>query len=264
MTNNTRFIANYHTHTYRCKHATGAEREYIEHAIDAGIKILGFSDHAPLIFKNAPFYISNIRMSMSELYDYCDIVNTLKYEYKDQIEIHLGLELEYSATNFETLRKIYIDHGIEYVILGSHFLGSEPLGTYAGRETSKTKYLHTYVEQTIEGISTGYFTYLAHPDLINFTGDDDLYEFEMTRLCEAALKHDIPLEINLLGIHNGRQYPSERFFNIAARTGNKAILGLDAHSPKAYDNKTLVQAGYHLAYKCGVNLIDTVELRSLQ
>ena len=38
-------IANYHTHTWRCHHADGTEREYVENAIAAGIKILGFSDH---------------------------------------------------------------------------------------------------------------------------------------------------------------------------------------------------------------------------
>ena len=39
--------ANYHTHTIRCKHAVGEEREYIEAAISEDFKILGFSDHTP-------------------------------------------------------------------------------------------------------------------------------------------------------------------------------------------------------------------------
>ena len=30
-------IANYHTHTWRCRHADGTEREYVETAIEAGI-----------------------------------------------------------------------------------------------------------------------------------------------------------------------------------------------------------------------------------
>ena len=33
-------IANYHTHTWRCRHADGTEREYVEKAINAGLKIL--------------------------------------------------------------------------------------------------------------------------------------------------------------------------------------------------------------------------------
>ena len=34
--------ANYHTHTWRCKHAVGTEQEYIENAIAHGLKILDF------------------------------------------------------------------------------------------------------------------------------------------------------------------------------------------------------------------------------
>lgn len=42
-------IANYHTHTYRCKHAYDTEREYIEEAIRLGIKNLVFQTifHVP-------------------------------------------------------------------------------------------------------------------------------------------------------------------------------------------------------------------------
>ena len=40
-------LANYHTHTTRCRHAVGADREYVKAAIESGVKILGFSDHAP-------------------------------------------------------------------------------------------------------------------------------------------------------------------------------------------------------------------------
>lgn len=44
-------IANYHTHTWRCGHAFGDEREYVENAIVGGLKILGFSDHTPMPYE---------------------------------------------------------------------------------------------------------------------------------------------------------------------------------------------------------------------
>ena len=48
-------LTNYHTHTRRCGHAVGEDREYAEAAVQAGLKILGFSDHAPQIFpENGP------------------------------------------------------------------------------------------------------------------------------------------------------------------------------------------------------------------
>ena len=34
---------NLHTHTFRCRHASGTEREYIENAIRSGMDLLGFS-----------------------------------------------------------------------------------------------------------------------------------------------------------------------------------------------------------------------------
>ncbi|MGM9624341.1 MAG: PHP domain-containing protein, partial [Eubacteriales bacterium] len=56
--------ANYHTHTPRCGHAGGNEREYIENAIRAGIRTLGFADHAPYPFPKS--YRSGMRMEVEE------------------------------------------------------------------------------------------------------------------------------------------------------------------------------------------------------
>ena len=48
-------IANYHTHTYRCGHSGNyADEEFVLHAIDAGLKVLGFSDHTPWPYAGCP------------------------------------------------------------------------------------------------------------------------------------------------------------------------------------------------------------------
>ena len=44
-------IINMHTHTTRCHHAAGEDREYVEKAIEAGYDVLGFSDHAPMYLR---------------------------------------------------------------------------------------------------------------------------------------------------------------------------------------------------------------------
>lgn len=74
---------------------------------------------------------------------------------------------------------------------------------------------------------------MAHPDVIRFTGDDVVYEREMRRLCLAAKEKHIPLEINLLGIRDGRYYPRELFWKIAGEVGCEVILGCDAHEPES-------------------------------
>ena len=86
-------IANYHSHTTRCRHAEGTEREYIERALQGGLKILGFSDHTPYLFPGD--YYSNFRMFPDQLPDYVETLEKLRREYKDRIELHIGLEVEF-------------------------------------------------------------------------------------------------------------------------------------------------------------------------
>ena len=64
---------NYHTHTYRCGHALGTDEEFVQAAIRAGIKTLGFSDHAP--YRKS---CRGIRMYMKDLKGYVASVQALK------------------------------------------------------------------------------------------------------------------------------------------------------------------------------------------
>ncbi len=85
-------IANYHTHTTRCRHAVGAEEDYVKNAIKRGLDILGFSDHTPQYFPGD--YYSRMRMFPEELTDYCDTVRKLRQDYAGHLQIHLGAEAE--------------------------------------------------------------------------------------------------------------------------------------------------------------------------
>lgn len=252
-------ICNYHTHTARCYHATGADREYVENAIKAGIKKLGFSDHVPYPFPDG--YVSHIRMAPAETENYINSVRKLKEEYKDDIQIFLGFEAEYIPELWHDLGNLLAPYDIDYLILGQHFLGMEKDENYSGRPSNDEARLVTYVDTVIEALHTNCFSYLAHPDLIRFTGDERFYQRQMTRLCLTAKELNIPLEINLLGLMEGRDYPSDRFFSLAASLGNSFILGRDAHDPNAFfDQQTLDQA-LHLADKHNITPLFDVILR---
>ena len=80
-------IANYHTHTARCGHANGKDRDYVETAIARGVKVLGFSDHVPMPFPDG--HESRFRVPMRLLDDYVQSVLSLREEYKDKIDIKL-------------------------------------------------------------------------------------------------------------------------------------------------------------------------------
>ncbi|MBE6543391.1 MAG: histidinol-phosphatase HisJ family protein [Ruminococcaceae bacterium] len=254
---------NYHTHTTRCGHASGKEREYIENAIEAGIQVLGFADHTPYPFDVAGVdYKSGVRMDVSLVEDYVTTLSALREEYKDRIKILIGFEAEYYPLCFEGLCKIVKDYNIDYLILGQHFTNNEFDGTYAGRPCT-TETFKSYIDSVITAIETGYFSYIAHPDMVNYTEDDEVYKEEMTRLCKRAKELDIPLEINFLGFHESRRYPCERFFKIAAEIGNKVIYGVDAHVPTFFtDTAETFKKVEEFRKNLGLELTDEINLIS--
>ncbi len=225
-------FANYHTHTPLCRHASGSVREYIESAINAGIKKLGFSDHAPQFYDGG--FVSGIRMTPSEAYGYISEIRFLAEEYKGDIEVFVGFEAEYFPSIFGRLQSFCRENGVDYLILGQHCLGNEAFGEWSSAPRSDKAKLTQYVDEILEGLSTGSFSYLCHPDVYRYAGDDEeFYASENRRLCEGAKKLGIPLEINILGLLSGRHYPSDRFYEIAKRVGNDFVLGVDAHEPSA-------------------------------
>lgn len=260
---------NYHTHTWRCHHASGTEEAYVVSGIQNGLTVLGFSDHAPHLFAGG--YVSGIRMAPEEVPDYYRTIGQLREKYKDQIEIHIGFEMEYYPEDFARTLDMYQQSALtlpdgtqarcEYLILGQHFLNNEydsPSFEELGPESEER--LSRYVDTCIKALETGCFTYLAHPDLPRFTGPDDVYEKHARRLCEAARELRVPLEINLLGLDNGRHYPSQRLFRIARETGNLICMACDAHKPENVGRPDLAAKGEAFAREIGLTIQDHLDL----
>ena len=220
---------NLHTHTARCMHAVGTDEEYVLAAIDRGLKTLGFSDHTPHIYPDG--HIATVRMVPAQLPEYAESIRALKEKYAGKITIHLGVEAEYFPDLFPDTLRLLRDNGVEYMLLGQHSI--LPVGgPHCGTPTEDETTLCQYCDRVIAAIETGLFTYVAHPDFIRFVGDPKVYENHMRRVCRTAKSCDLPLEVNMLGLRQGRHYPSERFFNVVAEEGCKVVIGSDAHKPE--------------------------------
>ena len=256
--------ASYHTHTYRCKHAVGTEEEYIEHAIAEGLTILGFADHAPMPYKDG--YVSKYKMLKEELDEYFSILLALKEKYKDKIEIKIGLEAEYYPSLFEESLELWRKYPIEYLILGQHFVPEESGegSFYSGWATAEKERITAYADAVITGMRSGVFSYLAHPDLINYQGSDSAFiEGEYKRIIEEANRLGIPLEYNLLGMSEGRSYPKPKFWSLAAELGAKVIIGCDSHSPERVAKKKEIRTAEKYLKKLGIEILDEIELKKV-
>ena len=246
---------NFHTHTYRCHHASDTPEEYILRAIDNGIKYMGFSDHIPFVFPNG--YKSGYRIDPSEALDYIEEISLLREKYKEQIEIKIGFEMEYYPEHFDSMLNLAKQYKAEYLLLGQHYIFN---GEYDEKFPTVRPYddvesLDEFTHNIVSAIKSGVFTYIAHPDILKFTGDIDLYRQSVKKICQASKEYNVPLELNFLGIRDNRHYPRDDFWQVAGETDAPVTFGFDAHDKmSAYDGESL-KVATEMVQKYNLNYI---------
>lgn len=237
---------NYHTHTYRSGHSEYvSDEEILESARQAGISMLGFSEHVPNTDLELPD--EDHRMLLSEVDDYIASINKLKQENTD-MTILVGFEAE-----FDPMKEAFLGEmreKVDYMILGQHFVKD---GMQMVPQKGNPNYPLEYAEMVCKGIDSGLFDIVAHPDhyisLRDTISDDNrsLYEENCIKashmICQKAAEMGIPLEINLSPalnnqiLHDGNlAYPHPLFWTIAREYDVKVLKGIDAHSLSAFEN----------------------------
>lgn len=258
--------ANYHTHTYRCNHASGSDEDYVLSAIKGGYDELGFSDHS--CWKYDSNFIPRIRMRYEQFDEYYASISALKEKYKDQISIKIGLECEYFPKYMDWLKQFIIEKKLDYIILGNHFDSSDETDKYYGTACGDDHMLTRYVDDAIAGLETGLYSYLAHPDL--FMRGRNIWDEhaikESYRLCRYCKDNDVILEYNLEGaLVNDRyhtlDYPYPEFWKIAAEVGNDVIIGVDAHDNASLESDYYRNQALKFLNGLHMNIIDTIPLK---
>lgn len=251
---------NFHTHTLRCNHAVGTERDYVECAVKAGFDVLGMSDHTPWPTNDG------VGMRVEELADYVGTLRSLREEFAGKIDLKIGLECEYYSAHTPWLRDVLAEQ-LDYIIMGSHLSSEGGERLYFGGVTDE-KGLLQYLKHTVKGLETGLYSYLAHPELcLRAYPQWDKAAADVCReLARACRDMNIPVEYNLEGVraarkgnHPGICYPNRHFWDIAAEEGCTAIIGYDAHIPETLlDDSDWEAARRLIDEELGMKRIETV------
>lgn len=224
---------NYHTHTKRCGHANGDDEQYIRAAMMAGFDELGFSEHIPYPGIEKP----GERMLHSDVQEYLESLTHFKKAVAKDIKISIGFEIEYFDEQLDYLKQMRTQ--CDYMILGQHCRYFDGCGY---DYLSDDEDVIAYGEQVVKGMASGLVSMLAHPDYF-MLGRRDFSQACVQcahMICQAAVKYDIPLEINLNGMRYGKlpyqegdafPYPYRSFWEIAATYPIKVVFGYDAHTP---------------------------------
>lgn len=264
-----RFIGNYHTHTWRCRHAGGTPVEFAAVAVENDLQELGITDHMPY----EDDWYGN-RMRMHEYPEYLQDIQTARMCFP-KLKIYRGLECEFLPYNRGFLEKLREE--LDYLILGQHFFLDAWDNFYDTYHLESTEQFVLYAQSVRDGLATGLFTCLAHPDLIavhDFSPDDNYYR-AVNIILDAAERYAVPLEINANGIRRGRDwvfhyrngekdhrdylYPDSRFFRMAAERQLPCIINADAHSPREMCGKHIDDA-FAFADTFGLKVLDRLPI----
>ena len=229
-----------HNHTTRCNHAEGTVDEYIQRAIELGIDIYGFSEHAPMDFDE------KYRLPFCDIEAYAHDILTAKERYKDDIKILLGYEVDWLPGHMDD--KI-LSADVDYLIGSVHFIDKwsfdnpEFIGGWKNKDIDEI--WKAYFEATGAMAKSGKFDIVGHLDLIK------VFKFMPTQdvriLAKNVLKSiktsNMVMEINTSGLRKpiGEMYPSRALLEEAYTLDIPITFSSDAH---AVDQ---IGAGYELA-----------------
>ncbi len=259
---------NYHTHTYRCRHATGDVADYVEAAGRAGLGELGFSDHCPHPDGRWP----TTHMSMEDLPGYITALNEAKALSETRTkageatpQVLSGLECEWVPEYMSFMEDEFLGRsGLDYLIGGIHsFPHRGGWGdTYAIKNVSE---LVSFTEASCKALECGIFRFLAHPDVYchSWLKWDENAIACAREIIATSVRTGVPLEINGYGMRKSlvndpagrrRPYPKEEFWKMAAERGVICMVSSDAHRPQ--DTAANLDDGYALASRLGLRVLD--------
>jgi histidinol-phosphatase (PHP family) len=228
--------ADYHMHTPLCGHAVGAPEEYVKQAIKAGLKEMGFSDHAPMVHKPMP----GITMAFDDLPEYQTMIEDVRKRYASQISIKIALESDF-LPGYESKTKSIIDsYPYDYIIGSVHFIDDWAFDDPASREYWKVHDVNDvylkYYALLRQSAQTGFFQIIGHCDLPKKFGARPTIDLtdEIKATAKVFKDTGVAVEINTAGLRKpvSEMYPAPPCLKIYREAGVPLTFGSDAHAPK--------------------------------
>lgn len=247
-------IVDMHAHTIHSFDGNFSVDEMIASSIEKGIKTVAFTDHVEMDF----FHEKSFDKTADESFD--DILRA-KEQYKDRIEVCVGVELGEPTYNVEESEALIASKDYDFVIGSIHNL----------RETEDFCFLD-YQSDNIYPLLDDYFyelkllaewgkfdtfAHLTYP-LRYIVGDYKInvelskYQKDIDEIFSLLVEKDKPLEINTSGLRQkiGRTLPDESYVRRFRELGGKYVtVGSDSHFTEHMGAG--IERGMLMARKCG-------------
>lgn len=226
-------LSDLHTHPQIIKDDTEFDA-FVRRALERGIKRLCITDHMPLLCSSA-----SDRIPKGHVAEYCKKAYKLKEEYKDTIDILVGIEADWHPSIENEVRAVLSEGQFDRVIGSSHLHAIKNADIF-NKVKTRTEYARAMFENTVILAESGYFDAVAHIDMYKWVFTlPDRFPLTDDGFCEQNIAEDI--EKTLIAIKKGgleleinphfalEVYPSAYITKRALEIGIKFYYGSDAH-----------------------------------
>lgn len=195
------YLLDVHTHTIASGHAYNTIMEMAKGAADMGLKLLGITDHAPLLPGSCQdIYFRNLKVVPRQMYG---------------IDLMLGVELNICDYDGHTDLEERALRQMDLVIASLHSLVLQP-GT-----------IEENTRAVLGAIRNPYVHIIGHPD-------DGIYPLDYEPIVAAAKDHNVLLEINNNSLNpiGARKHTREnqiKMLEICKAYDQPIIMNSDAH-----------------------------------
>lgn len=241
-------LTNYHSHCSFCDGRAPLE-EFVKEAIRQGFYSYGVSSHAPLPFP------TQWTMEWEQMEAYLDEFKNLRSKYADEIELYVGLEIDYLNEESNPSVARFTELPLDYRIGSVHLL-YDAAGEVVDIDCSPAVFkervdrhfngdvlgvVRMYFDRLFRMVELGGFDILGHADKMHYNAsyyhpgllDEPWYEALMKDYFSLVASRGYLVEINTKAFDSlGTFYPNSRYWELMKEYQIKVLVNSDAHYPE--------------------------------
>ena len=241
-------LTNYHSHCSFCDGRAPFE-EFVKEAITQGFYSYGVSSHAPLPFP------TQWTMEWEQMEAYLDEFKNLRSKYADEIELYVGLEIDYLNEESNPSVARFTELPLDYRIGSVHLL-YDAAGEVVDIDCSPAVFkervdrhfngdvlgvVRMYFDRLFRMVELGGFDVLGHADKMHYNAscyhpgllDEPWYEALMKDYFSLVASRGYLVEINTKAYDSlGTFYPNSRYWELMKEYQIKVLVNSDAHYPE--------------------------------
>ena len=223
-------LTNYHSHCSFCDGRAPFE-EFVKEAISQGFYSYGVSSHAPLPFP------TQWTMEWEQMEAYLDEFKNLRSKYADEIELYVGLEIDYLNEESNPSVARFTELPLDYRIGSVHLL-YDAAGEVVDIDCSPAVFkervdrhfngdvlrvVRMYFDRLFRMVELGGFDILGHADKMHYNAscyhpgllDEPWYEALMKDYFSLVASRGYLVEINTKAYDSlGTFYPNSRYWEL--------------------------------------------------